>query len=87
MHVSVAELFGRRGYEPAMAADSEPPDHPTVPRLFVGQIRRGLYAECKRHSHPLGIVRGARVLRPQQSGQSGTSRSHMAACAIEHLRI
>lgn len=69
-----------------MAADSEPSDNPTVPRLFVGQIGRGLRAEYERYPHPLGIVRGARVLRPQQSGQSGTFPSHMAAYAIEHLR-
>lgn len=79
VHISVAEFSGRRGHESAMAADSEPPDNPTVPRLFVGQIGGGIYTEHKRYSHPLGIVRGARVLRPQQSGQSGTFRSHMAA--------
>lgn len=70
-----------------MAADSEPPNNPTIPRFFVRQIGGGIYAEYKRYSHPLRIVCGARILRSQQSGQSGMSCSHMAAYAIEHLTI
>lgn len=70
-HLSFAEFLGRRRYELAVAPDSESSDNSVFPRFLIRQQGNGIRAERERHSHPLDVVRGARIFRSQQSRQSG----------------